>query len=455
MKSGGTKRNCKKEFYKLMKKVTIASLRLLKKRAEKKPIQPLLDYDIEIDFTKKSWKMISKLYYPSASFVKEHIEEILNLPEAISCINFMVKNNFHEKIEIKIAKENGKIVKDFKVYKILLGEEVIGTFLMEYVKNKDDFYFNEETFDNLYNELEEYIYTSGREMIVTVPLLNFELKDAEIVNLEDFVIRRLTEDEIKRLLKFGQIGIPISLPYGGLIYTLWCIELKTKFQSKRKPENSIPRVEKIITALRLFKRGSLGYSGVLEYPKVWKTMLWQSSYGKRVVSDSAYELANKDAIEFKKFWNKFKNLNIKNYPFLDVAIRRFNFSYDKGLPEDKLIDFITTFEALFLPEKDELSYRLALRCAYFLGENKKRRAEIFKMIKKAYDVRSRIIHGESPQSKSIKKILNKLNLHSLGELSMQMEDYLRESIKKFLNYLPLKTHKKIIEEIDSKIITGA
>ncbi len=140
---------------------------------------------------------------------------------------------------------------------------------------------------------------------------------------------------------------------------------------------------------------------------------------------------------------------------MDVAIRRFNFSYDRRLPEDKLIDFITAFEALFLKGVEgELSYRLALRCAYFLGKDEEERKKIFEILRGAYDARSKIVHGEPTLSKSFNKILNKLNLKSLAELSIQVEEYLRKSIKMFLDYLQSKSHDEIIEEIDEKIIAG-
>jgi len=354
---------------------------------------------------------------------------------------------------MKITDKNGKIVEDIETYKRFLGHEIIGVFLMKYADIKG-FDYDEITFNSLYDELEEYIYTEGREIIVIIPLLNFELEGTEKVDLRDFIIRKMTEDEIKMLLSYGALGEPFFLPHGGLIDTIWCIELKVKFPSKRKEENLTPHIERIITALRLFKKGSVQYSAVLRYPKVWRTF-WHSSGHRRVIHGPLYILTNNDVEELKAFWSRFKSLNIQNFPFLGVAIRRFNFSYDRRLLEDKLIDFITAFEALFLKGVErELSYRLALRCAYFLGKDEEERKKIFEILKGAYDARSKIVHGEPIESKSFNKIINKLNLKSFAELSMQVEEYLRESIKMFLDYLQSKSHDEIIKEIDEKIIVG-
>jgi len=453
MKAYKNKEEGKREFYEHMKKAVITSLSHLKKKAEKEQINPLLDYDFKIDINKKSWDTTLKLRYPLASFVKMNLEEILKLPEVVSCMDFMVKNEFHKMIEMEITDKSGKIVEDVETYKEFLGYEIMGTFLMKYVDIKG-FDYDEITFNSLYNELEEYIYTEGREIIAITPLLNFELEGTERIDLGDFIIRKITEDEFKMLLSLGVLGESIFLPHGGRIDAIFCVELKVKFPSKRKQEDLTPHIERIITALRLFEKGSVQYSAILRYPKVWRTS-WGSSGHRRAIHGPLYKLTNDDVKSLKAFWSKFKSLNIQNHPFLDVAIRRFNFSYDRRLPEDKLIDFITAFEALFLKGVEgELSYRLALRCAYFLGKDEEERKKIFGTLRGAYDARSKIVHGEPILSKSFNKILNKLNLKSLAELSMQVEEYLRKSIKMFLDYLQSKSHDEIIKEIDEKIIAG-
>ena len=455
MKAYKNKEEGKKEFYEHMKKAVISSLSHLKKKAEKEQINPLLDYDFRIDINKKSWDTTLKIRYPMASFVKMNLEEILKLPEVVSCMDFMVENGFHKMIEMEITDKNGKIVEDVETYKRFLGYEIVGTFLMRYVESMGGLDYNENTFNNLYAELEEYIYTEGREIIAIAPLLNFELKGIEKVDLGDFIIRRITEEEFKMLLSKGALGERHLLyPHGGIFETIWCIE-KVKYPSKKGSGNLTPHVERVMTALRLFKRGSIYYSAILEYPKVWRTYWDVSSHGGGKVYGSRYELTDKDVENLKEFWNKFKSLNTQRLSSLDVAIRRFNFSYERRLPEDKLIDYITAFEALYLKgAREELGYRLALRCAYFLGKDEEERKRIFEILKGAYDVRSKIVHGRQIQSKSLNKIINKLNLKSLAELSMKVEEYLRESIKMFLDYLQSKSHEEIIEEIDEKIIAG-
>ena len=445
----------KKEFRECMKGAIKSSLSYLKRKSEREQIIPFLEYDFEIDVNKRSWNTVPKSRYPLASFVKKNLEEILKLAEVTLLIDFMVKNEFHTMIEMEITDKNGKI-KDVERIKKFLGYNILGGFLMRYVEAVGGFNYDENIFNDLYRELEEYIYTEGREIIVVAPLLNFELKGIEKIDLGDFIIRKISEDEFKMLLGKNALGeIHPLYPYGGIFKTIWCIELKVKCPSKRRSEDLTPYIEKVITTLRLFKKGSIHYSAILDYPKVWKNHWGVSSHGGGEIYGPRYELTDKDIESLKAFWNKFKSLNTQNYPFLDVSIRRFNFSYERRLPEDKLIDYITAFEALYLKGVEkELSYRLALRCACFLGKDGEERRKIFEILKSAYDARSKIVHGEPIESKSFKKLLNKLNLN-LPELSMQVEEYLRESIKTFLHFLQKsESHDEIIKEIDEKIITG-
>jgi hypothetical protein len=54
-------------------------------------------------------------------------------------------------------------------------------------------------------------------------------------------------------------------------------------------------------------------------------------------------------------------------------------------------------EALFLTggEKQELKYRLALRAAHFIGKSVEERRHYFDSLREAYDLRSKIVHGDA------------------------------------------------------------
>jgi Apea-like HEPN len=74
---------------------------------------------------------------------------------------------------------------------------------------------------------------------------------------------------------------------------------------------------------------------------------------------------------------------------------------DDGLGRDlRLILFVTAAEALFGDnDKSELAYRLAVRMATLNGGSGEQRKEIFELIRRVYDTRSRLLHGSLYQKK--------------------------------------------------------
>ena len=77
-------------------------------------------------------------------------------------------------------------------------------------------------------------------------------------------------------------------------------------------------------------------------------------------------------------------------------------------------------EALYLPDgNQELSFRLSLRMAYTLETNPKERKALYTFIKNLYDIRSRIVHGDT----------YRLNVNEINKLN----DLLRNSLKLWIN----------------------
>ena len=78
-------------------------------------------------------------------------------------------------------------------------------------------------------------------------------------------------------------------------------------------------------------------------------------------------------------------------------------------------------ETLFTTSSSELTYRLSERVAFFLGNSKTERIELFDDIQKAYKVRSSVVHGDT-----LSASLHKMDL--LSELSVKCDDVLRKAI---------------------------
>jgi hypothetical protein len=83
----------------------------------------------------------------------------------------------------------------------------------------------------------------------------------------------------------------------------------------------------------------------------------------------------------------------------------------------KVAHYMSAFEALFSTSPAELSYRLSERVAFLLGNYGHSRAEVFRQVKLAYEVRSKLVHGDG---------LAQSKIETISELSRCCDAYLRE-----------------------------
>lgn len=63
----------------------------------------------------------------------------------------------------------------------------------------------------------------------------------------------------------------------------------------------------------------------------------------------------------------------------------------------KIAFYIAIYECLFSTDDAEISHKVSFRIAKFLSNEKIERLEIYNLVKKAYNIRSRFIHGERSQ----------------------------------------------------------
>lgn len=81
---------------------------------------------------------------------------------------------------------------------------------------------------------------------------------------------------------------------------------------------------------------------------------------------------------------------------IDVAIERLNLARRRMKPGDKAIDGCICLEALLSGRgaQSELTHRISLRTALLLGRTVQDRKDIYKRVKRFYDLRSKMVHGQ-------------------------------------------------------------
>lgn len=206
----------------------------------------------------------------------------------------------------------------------------------------------------------------------------------------------------------------------------------------------------LITALRLYQKGRI-VTGILTSAtfrnsewSIGGSTIWTSvSNIIFFIEEPTYELRQLELQKFISLFQQIRQLRasgiINN---IEIALDRFHSGYH-GPIEDRLIDQMIAFESLYLGNEQELTYKLAMRTAFLLRKRKDHRKIVFTNIKKAYNFRSRIVHGDNPPTR-----------HTLRMIVPKTEDYLRQSIKKFLLLLSRGNSLKEIREnlLDENII---
>jgi hypothetical protein len=117
----------------------------------------------------------------------------------------------------------------------------------------------------------------------------------------------------------------------------------------------------------------------------------------------------------------------------------------------KIANYCICFETLFSTDSQELSHKLGERIACFLEKDLSGRITIFQTIKKAYAIRSRVVHGGKGSSKLAEQ---------LKEVSVSCNNIVRRLLLRILEepslekYFRLPASDKEVEEYFISLVLG-
>ncbi|MCS4538887.1 MAG: HEPN domain-containing protein [Thaumarchaeota archaeon] len=446
------------ELHSYWKESVIQSLRYLKDQTkEGKGPDEIIAQEIVLDERGfPSIRYVRKLLLDF--FVLRSLDAIGKLPVVQSLLNYMQGSqlvNKHYRTLITVHDSNGTVIKEPDLRPYLIEDPII-TFLRKYVEAEPSLDFDEMKFDKIYTEFEDYV--SGeliRHYYALLPWFSMDVESLELFS--GVVIRRRTSREFNRVLGMGQypeFSLAGSIPPRDVYWSPFVAEA-----TFRQSEQVEPRFTDLIDALRLFKSGAVGISGIFRESEVE----WGTGFSSVILPDrranllgGRYRLEENEVASFKIFHENFSKLlpKVKKLEFVDLAIRRFVVAIEEILPEDRVIDFMISLESLFSKEIQELSYHLALRLSSLIGTNDANREYLFEFVKKAYDrARSRLVHGGAYNQ----PIVIGERKFTINELATELEKLTRLSIRVFLNLIGNYYNNKegIIQDLDKSIVSSA
>ncbi len=383
-------------------------------------------------------------------FAERHLLELESLPQYSRALESLMRSDLLERHIERVAARQGRQMQKSDI-EHFVENSLVKKFLFRLIGDTNSLEFDESRFDRLYAALEDSLTTEEIQYVLLAPLRNFECTTERIQLSDGLEIRRLSKEELNGILKGNRFGLVpmfelLMIKFGVVCRFNVPIDAQMDFTQDVRE-----RITLVITALRLWKAGAVGIVAHFLLPEsIWRTGAQGiiSPTAPRFLVGTPYQLAES---EVPGFLGLFRNLResltlakSEQATLAKVAIRRFNASMEELEPEDRLIDEIIAFENLLLPERDELSLRLAIRAANLLTNAVDDRRSIFAFFRKAYDVRSDIVHGIARPT-TIK--VDDTRSLSLGQLVEQLEDYLRRAILELDRRQESKSKQQILDEL--------
>lgn len=284
------------------------------------------------------------------------------------------------------------------------------TSMMRYIlsmgRRDDQYTFNPARFDQEYWYFEEAFYSNSLQYVAVAPLQGLLMEDSVVTLSDRLEIRRLMKEEM------GQYRTPQSSWNDE-----WCA-VRVKYEvpkiigpkkedryeeiqrERAIEEEANDRIEDVVNALRLYGKITVYHSGIIHQPPKW-FFIHSHSIPNRVLGENMLHYpfgSERDVQVFPQFWNKLENPKVKKE--LGTAVRRFSYSCVRHQNEDKIIDLMIAAESLFLrgSREGEKRFRLAFRAGRFLGADPAKQKEVYDRMRKAYDLRSLLVHGGSAPS---------------------------------------------------------
>ncbi len=205
---------------------------------------------------------------------------------------------------------------------------------------------------------------------------------------------------------------------------------------RRGPIDATTIVDDVLTALHLFKQGTLRCPGEVSGVKAW---LLDAGHSFRIRASRPhdfcnYELRDIEVEEFQNMWSDLTTGTLDERAFVAMALRRFNMAFERQQLDDRIVDLMIAAESLFLNDagtaggRGELRFRLALRVAKFVESPLYDPRQVYDLTRKAYLIRSVVVHGGTIKNTD----LPDKPAATLSEFVSALEEVMRLGLRKAL-----------------------
>ena len=302
-------------------------------------------------------------------------------------------------------------------------------FLLEYVTLNNALSFEKAPFEHVYAQLQEYLSQPGpfaSEWLLHLSNLSIEPNRVDLE--EGLALRQVPQDERIWLIK-----LRLQSPLAGwfthdVLAVLEYKDVEAKWSSHLQVTQAVLNTANtVVIALRLLKAQPVGLTGYHWQPVDQPFVTFPRHYTAlnfnlppmTYVGDR-YVLTSGDADTLVTLWLNVQRALSDN--MLKVALTRLEDSYHRTKDEDRLIDYWTALESLFLPRGSgpaQQGLMVAAVLAHYVGATASERDSIVSILIESHRLRNTIIHADKMKRPD-----------KIKEMVTKTGTYLREALRK-------------------------
>lgn len=297
------------------------------------------------------------------------------------------------------------------------------------------------------------IESRGRAWTAIAPLFNFEADSPSPILVQpNLEIRRWTTEDEKRdqhkLMQFmiGQLGsIPWLPRFSWVLSNTWTQDPNSNVVDSAGAQT---RFDRVIEALHLIRDEMVAFpfviTGMVEKPELGMGLSgfpFPPSYAWSRAHGRPFRLTAKDQEQLSGLTGLVgKTISTDASGPASIALGRLSSAQYRTTEADQIIDFSIALETLLLRDAEgELSYRQAIRGAHLLGGTPLQTQETFSLLRRAYDRRSKIVHGARDPGQPSTQEITQLT---------------RQIVRRFLERLETTSHEELIKLLDQSAVKG-
>ena len=349
--------------------------------------------------------------------------------------------------KMKLAEFDGDIVSNF-VGKGNIVDNFAYKVIGECLKNEP---VDDTAIDKIKQILLKEINGESVKVVALISLVGIVLRPQRIKISDSISIRQTQKEDLEKEIRNSIFDSVPRYPYPSAMMTIEdCAGYSTSLQRKEYLS---------IAILRLFKVASLE-----RIQSQWSTESLRDSSTRSSSSTSTLVVHTIGIIKegeekpLRSFWHdiedhipkSFFDPAITDHNYSGIAYRRYCDALLKSGPEEfRITNVMMGLESIFLQGEGELSYRLRLRASKLVSNFGYDPLQATKMIRDAYEIRSKFVHGGLQDFKSKEKLAEKYG--STNNLIEKILDFLRLAI--IVSISMHESKEELISIIDESFLT--